>query len=95
MFLEMAYVLDQVRYRVECRTLTRWPMIIGPLSGHVFIHELFHEHEVRAYENLLMTPRMFLKLRDVLIDKDLVKHYQPHLYRTTYNLPSCPRLCCV
>ncbi|KAK1275366.1 hypothetical protein QJS04_geneDACA000815 [Acorus gramineus] len=73
MFLEMAYVLDHVRYRVESQSLTRRPMRTGPLSGHIFVHELLQGHEARAYENLRMAPRLFLKLRDVLINKGLMK----------------------
>ncbi|KAK1277054.1 hypothetical protein QJS04_geneDACA017808 [Acorus gramineus] len=69
----MAYVLDHVRYRVESQSLTRRPMRTGPLSGHIFVHELLQGHEARAYENLRMAPRLFLKLRDVLINKGLMK----------------------
>ncbi|KAK1257137.1 hypothetical protein QJS04_geneDACA022970 [Acorus gramineus] len=69
----MAYVLDHVRHRVESQSLTRRPMRTGPLSGHIFIHELLQGHEARAYENLRMAPRLFLKLRDVLINKGLMK----------------------
>ncbi|KAK1304070.1 hypothetical protein QJS10_CPB11g00824 [Acorus calamus] len=71
-FMEMAYFLDQMRYRAERRTLTRRPIRTGPLLGHIFIHELIQGHDTRAYENFRMAPQMFFKLRDVLIGKGLL-----------------------
>ncbi|MQM12960.1 hypothetical protein Taro_045883 [Colocasia esculenta] len=42
-------------------------------SEHVWVHEVLHGHERRCYNTFWMHPSMFLKLRDILVDMELIR----------------------
>ncbi|MQL89695.1 hypothetical protein Taro_022275 [Colocasia esculenta] len=50
------------------------PMHTSRLSGHVWVHEVLHGHERRYYNTFQMHPSMFLKLRDIFVERELIRN---------------------
>ncbi|MQL69471.1 hypothetical protein Taro_001756 [Colocasia esculenta] len=53
------------------------PMHTSRHSGHVWVHEVLQSHERCCYNTFRMHPSMFLKLRDILVERELIRdsHY--------------------
>lgn len=49
------------------------PVHTSRRTGHVWVHEMLYGHESRCYENLRVHPSMFVKLRDILVERDLIR----------------------
>ncbi|MQL97947.1 hypothetical protein Taro_030649 [Colocasia esculenta] len=49
------------------------PMHTSRHSEHVWVHEVLHGHERRCYNTFQMHPSMFLKLRDILVERELIR----------------------
>ncbi|MQM19278.1 hypothetical protein Taro_052280 [Colocasia esculenta] len=49
------------------------PMHTSRHTGHVWVHEVLHGHERRCYNTFWMHPTMFLKLRDILVERELIR----------------------
>ncbi|MQM21433.1 hypothetical protein Taro_054474, partial [Colocasia esculenta] len=49
------------------------PMHTSRHTGHVWVHEVLHGHERCCYNTFWMHPSMFLKLRDILVERELIQ----------------------
>ncbi|MQL94147.1 hypothetical protein Taro_026797 [Colocasia esculenta] len=49
------------------------PMHTSRHTGHVWVHEVLHGHERRCYNTFRMNPSMFVKLRDILVERELIR----------------------
>ncbi|MQL82225.1 hypothetical protein Taro_014696 [Colocasia esculenta] len=49
------------------------PMHTSRHTGHVWVHEVLHGHECRCYNTYRMHPSTFLKLRDILVERELIR----------------------
>ncbi|MQM17394.1 hypothetical protein Taro_050365 [Colocasia esculenta] len=49
------------------------PMHTSRHTGHVWVHEVLHDHERRCYNTFPMHASMFLKLRDILVERELIR----------------------
>ncbi|MQL70395.1 hypothetical protein Taro_002710 [Colocasia esculenta] len=49
------------------------PMHISRHTGHVWVHKVLHGHERRCYNMFRMHPSIFLKLRDILVERELIR----------------------
>ncbi|MQM15551.1 hypothetical protein Taro_048497, partial [Colocasia esculenta] len=58
------------------------PMHTSRHTGHVWVYEILHGHERRCYNTFRMHPSMFLKLRDILVEWELIRDSR---YVTTYE----------
>ncbi|MQL95422.1 hypothetical protein Taro_028090 [Colocasia esculenta] len=56
----------------EDTTISR-PMHTSRHSRHVWVHEVLHDHECCCYNTFRMHPSMFLKLRDILVERELIR----------------------
>ena len=67
----VAYILCK-QYNAKY-TMYKRPCRTGPLSGHHFVEELIHGHELRSYQSFRMHPPVFFRLRDILKERGLIK----------------------
>ncbi|MQL77998.1 hypothetical protein Taro_010437 [Colocasia esculenta] len=58
------------------------PMHTSRHTGHVWVHEILNGHERRCYNTFRMHPSMFLKLRDILVERELIRDSR---YVTTFE----------
>ncbi|MQL88946.1 hypothetical protein Taro_021517, partial [Colocasia esculenta] len=49
------------------------PMHTSRHTGHVWVHEVLQGHERRCYNTFRMHSSMFLKLRDILVERELIR----------------------
>ncbi|MQM10320.1 hypothetical protein Taro_043212, partial [Colocasia esculenta] len=49
------------------------PMHTSRHTGHVWVHKVLHGHEHHCYNTFRMHPSMFLKLRDILMERELIR----------------------
>ncbi|MQL72880.1 hypothetical protein Taro_005203, partial [Colocasia esculenta] len=49
------------------------PMHTSCHTGHVWVHEVLHGHERRCYNTFRMHLSMFVKLRDILVERELIR----------------------
>ncbi|MQM16920.1 hypothetical protein Taro_049882 [Colocasia esculenta] len=66
----MSFIMDEDE---EDTTLIPRPMHTSRHTGHVWVHEVLHGHERRCYNTFRMHPSMFLKLRDILVERELIR----------------------
>ncbi|MQM11107.1 hypothetical protein Taro_044007 [Colocasia esculenta] len=49
------------------------PMHTSRHTGYVWVHKVLHGHERRCYNTFRMHLSMFLKLRDILVERELIR----------------------
>ncbi|MQM04208.1 hypothetical protein Taro_037003, partial [Colocasia esculenta] len=60
----------------EDTTLIPRPMHTSRHTGYVWVHEVLHGHERRCYNTFRMHPSIFVKLRDILVERELIRDYR-------------------
>ncbi|MQM10862.1 hypothetical protein Taro_043761 [Colocasia esculenta] len=65
-------ILDEIFESNEEHSVPR-PMHTSSHSGHIWIHEVLQGHERRCYNVFRLHPTTFMKLRDELMERDLIR----------------------
>ncbi|MQL92783.1 hypothetical protein Taro_025414 [Colocasia esculenta] len=65
-------IIDKIFESNEEHSVPR-PMHTSSHSGHIWIHEVLHGHERHSYNVFRLHPTMFMKLRDELMERDLIR----------------------
>ncbi|MQL86485.1 hypothetical protein Taro_019012, partial [Colocasia esculenta] len=65
-------IADEIFESNEEHSVPR-PMNISSHSGHIWIHEVLQGHKRRCYNVFRLHPTTFMKLRDELMERDLIR----------------------
>ncbi|MQL81877.1 hypothetical protein Taro_014340 [Colocasia esculenta] len=65
-------IADEVLNDYDMQSVPR-PMHTSCHTGHIWVHEILAGHEERSYTMFRMHPVTFLKLRDTLVERELIR----------------------